>query len=59
MLTNPCFYVFRGAFPVLHFYYAHFQAILLLNKVFINKFLNTILKLNAAYILLLKTTKSK
>ena len=59
MLTNPCFYVFGDAFRVLHFYCTHFQAIFSFNKIFINKFFNTILKLTGAYILLLKATKSK
>ena len=59
MLTSPCFYVFGDAFPVLHFYCTHFQAILLCNKVFSNKFFNTIIKLTGAYILLMRTSKSK
>ena len=57
MLTNPCFYVPGGAFRVLHFYCAHFQAIFWFNKIFINKYFNTVLKLTGAHILLLKTTK--
>ena len=60
MLTNPCLYVFGDAFRVLHFYCTHFQAIFSFNKIFINKdFLNTILKLTGAYILLFTVTKSK
>ena len=59
MLTNPCFCVFDEAFRSLHFYCTQFQAIFLFNNIFNNKFFNTILKLTEAYILLLKTTKSK
>ena len=40
-------------------YCTHFQAIFSFNKIFINKFLNKILKLTGAYILLLKATKNK
>ena len=57
MLTNPCFYVFGDAFRVLHFYCTHFEAIFSFNKIFINKFFNTILKLTGA--LLMRTTKCK
>ena len=45
---NPCFCVFGDAFRVLHFYCTHFQFLS-------TNFLNTILKLTGAYILLLKT----
>ena len=57
MLTNPCFYVFGDAFRVLHFYSTHYEAIFSFNKIFINKFFNTILKLTGA--LLMRTTKCK
>ena len=50
MLTKPCFYLFGNALRVLHFYCAHFQAILSFNKIFINKFFNTILKVTGACI---------
>ena len=58
MLTNLCFYVFGDAFRVLDFYCTYFHP-RLTQCFFINKFFNTILKLIGAYILLLKTTKSK
>ena len=50
MLTKPCFYVFGDALRVLHFYCAHFQAIFSFNKISINKFFNTVLKLTGACI---------
>ena len=57
MLTNPCFYVFGDAFCVLNFYFTHFQAIFLFNKIFINTFFDTILKLTVVYIFVTENNK--
>ena len=59
MLRNPCFYVFGDAFSVVivtvHILKPYFRLI----NFFINKLFNTILKLTGAYIMIMKTAKSK